>query len=46
LEAGWVCFQSESEKRRLAPRPQGWDEAADDALERFCEDAQPARFVP
>lgn len=25
--AGWLCFQSLSEKRRLAPIPEGWETA-------------------
>jgi hypothetical protein len=44
LEGGWVCFQSDSEKRRLAPAPQGWEESPEDTLERLCREAQPARF--
>ena len=24
---GWLCFESPSEKRRLAPIPQGWEHA-------------------
>lgn len=41
LEHGWVCFQSESEKRRLAPPPGDWEQAADDALESLLGRAQP-----
>ncbi|HEU0015364.1 MAG TPA: hypothetical protein VFQ45_16870 [Longimicrobium sp.] len=26
MTAGWLCFESEREKRRLYPRPEGWDE--------------------
>jgi hypothetical protein len=29
---GWLCFESEGEKRRLAPVPQDWDEAGPDRL--------------
>jgi hypothetical protein len=25
FRSGWLCFQSESERRRLAPIPPGWD---------------------
>ena len=41
LERGWVCFQSEAEKRRLAPPPRDWGEAADDALEALLGRAEP-----
>ena len=41
LEHGWVCFQSEAEKRRLAPPPSDWAAAADDALEALLGRAQP-----
>ena len=29
---GWLCFESEGEKRRLAPVPDGWSEAGPDRL--------------
>ena len=41
LENGWVCFQSDEEKRRLAPPPGDWEGAADDALEALLGRAQP-----
>ncbi|MFL5538581.1 MAG: hypothetical protein ACJ8J0_06285 [Longimicrobiaceae bacterium] len=41
LERGWVCFQSDAEKRRLAPPPGNWQEAADDALEALLGQAEP-----
>jgi len=41
LEHGWVCFQSEGEKRRLAPPPSDWEQAADDALEALLGRAEP-----
>ena len=25
LEAGWLCFESAGEKRRVVPIPEGWD---------------------
>lgn len=46
LEGGWLCFQSEVGKRRLAPPPPGWDEAPEEELEALCRraaDAAPAR---
>jgi hypothetical protein len=44
LEAGWICFQSEKEKRRFAPPPPGWDRVAEDALLEMWKKAEPARF--
>jgi hypothetical protein len=29
---GWLCFESEGEKRRLAPVPPGWEEAGPNQL--------------
>lgn len=43
LERGWVCFQCESEKRRLAPPPPGWQTAPDSELEALLRAAAPAR---
>lgn len=42
---GWLCFESNDEKRRLAPIPPGWDAGAPEALERLCAQATvvPAR---
>ena len=40
---GWLCFESESEKRRLPDPPSGWSEWPDEALERLCRAAEPAR---
>lgn len=40
LQAGWVCFTSAREKRRLYPPPPGWDSVPDDELEALCERAQ------
>jgi hypothetical protein len=30
--AGWLCFQSASEKRRIAPVPSGWENWPDEEL--------------
>ena len=32
LQAGWLAFQSEKERRRIAPVPRDWAELPDDAL--------------
>lgn len=37
---GWLCFESESEKRRLAPIPAGWDINDLGALEQLWEQAE------
>ena len=39
--AGWLTFECEEEKRRLAPIPEGWEHAADDRLLVLLGDAQP-----
>lgn len=36
---GWLCFESEREKRRLAPIPAGWESRDAGALEHLCEQA-------
>jgi hypothetical protein len=38
--AGWLCFESEGEKRRLAPVPDGWDEAGPDRLGTWLQAAK------
>ena len=43
---GWLCFESNSEKRRLAPVPDDWSEMPPDELERLCDLATPTRFPP
>jgi hypothetical protein len=39
LAEGWLCFESEAEKRRLAPIPPGWDSFSAGELLRLCESA-------
>jgi hypothetical protein len=36
LQAGWVCFTSGREKRRLYPPPPEWHAATDAELEALC----------
>lgn len=43
LSNGWLCFESESEKRRLAPPPPAWEDATDDELGRLWERAEPVK---
>lgn len=37
---GWLCFESEGEKRRLAPVPEGWDQAGPDRLATWLQAAK------
>lgn len=41
LEGGWVTFQREGEKRRLAPIPLYWANASDDELRVLLARAKP-----
>jgi len=36
LLRGWLCFESELEKRRLAPVPPGWESMSDRGLAELC----------
>ena len=38
--SGWLCFESEGEKRRLAPVPPDWDEAGPDRLSTWLQAAK------
>ena len=42
--SGWLCFESQSEKRRLAPIPLGWDIGGEQRLEQLRDTATPVRF--
>jgi hypothetical protein len=37
---GWLCFESEGEKKRLAPVPAGWAEAGPDRLSTWLQVAK------
>lgn len=37
---GWLCFESEGEKRRLAPVPAGWQKAGPDRLSTWLQAAK------
>ena len=41
LEGGWLTFQREGEKRRLAPIPLYWANAPDEELRQLLERARP-----
>ena len=37
---GWLCFENEEEKRRLAPVPAEWDQATAKDLQEWCNSAK------
>ena len=51
-QAGWLCFQSANEKRRLVKFPTDWESYSAQKLEELCEAAvivswvSPATGVP
>ena len=42
-KAGWLCFESNEERRRLTPIPEDWTRCDDAKLEAYCREAKPAR---
>lgn len=40
LASGWLAFECPTEKRRLAPIPQFWEQLSDAELERLCHSAE------
>lgn len=40
LASGWLAFECPTEKRRLAPIPQHWDQLSEAELERLCQTAR------
>lgn len=38
--AGWLCFEGAGEKRRLAPIPDGWEDAGPDRLSTWLQAAK------
>ena len=45
MAGGWLCFAAEEEKRRLSPIPGDWQHCARAQLEKYCDEATPARRV-
>lgn len=43
---GWLTFESEGEKRRLAPVPSEWEGLSPGRLELLCQMAQPVTQSP
>jgi hypothetical protein len=43
ISEGWLCFERESDRRRLSPIPGDWIRCSDAALEDYCRRARPVR---
>ena len=43
LEGGWLCFEAQTEKRRLTPIPADWLQCALERLEQYCAQATRTR---
>lgn len=41
LASGWLCFEGHTGKRRLAPPPAGWEDAAERELGEYWTQAEP-----
>lgn len=39
LSGGWLCFETQGHKRRLAPIPADWEQFDPEDLERLCREA-------
>ena len=37
---GWLCFENDEEKRRLAPIPEAWQKATPEDLQSRCHSAK------
>src|SRR5687768_11725580 len=42
LAEGWLAFESDKDRRRLAPIPAGWETASDNQLLEWCAQARTA----
>lgn len=40
---GWLCFERDSDRRRLCPIPEHWMRRTDAELEAYCQSARPVR---
>jgi hypothetical protein len=43
MHAGWLCFESDGDKRRLADPPAGWDQLSEQELVRLLAQATQAK---
>lgn len=46
MRHGWLCFEAQREKRRLAPIPAGWEECPDEAIGLYLMQAELVRVRP
>ncbi|MBA3889370.1 MAG: hypothetical protein H0X64_02465 [Gemmatimonadaceae bacterium] len=46
MDGGWLCFENEREKRRLAPIPSDWMQCAERQLAEYCKQASHVRERP
>jgi hypothetical protein len=46
FEKGWLTFESDSDHRRLAPIPPGWEDLSDAGLRVLLKEAMPSRKTP
>ena len=46
MHAGWLVFERDGERRRLAPIPPAWEARPECDLERLCERAVPIAKNP
>jgi hypothetical protein len=44
-KAGWLCFDSDDERRRLMPIPDDWARCDEAQLAAYCSEATPARVT-
>ena len=42
LDGGWLCFENQFEKRRLAPIPANWNRCSAEELDRYLQSAKRA----
>ena len=40
MKDGWLTFECDKDRRRLAPIPEGWERLSTAELERLCKAAQ------
>jgi hypothetical protein len=40
IREGWLCFERDSDCRRLSPIPSDWRHCPDGVLERYCQSAR------
>jgi hypothetical protein len=45
MENGWLCFQSGSRRRRLAPIPDGWNDLSDAGIAELFRQAREVHAV-